>query len=102
MVRGRMKLDPARHMPALWISVLFWARSNLLYTLLYMPATRTQIYLTAEQRKKLDARRKRERKSLAAVVREAIDAYLSPGEADFRKIVRRRSAAFRISRFPHA
>ena len=63
------------------------ARSNLLYTLLYMPATRTQIYLTAEQRKKLDARRKRERKSLAAVVREAIDAYLSPGEADFRKIV---------------
>jgi len=60
---------------------------NLLYTLRYMPAPRTQIYLTAEQRKKLDARRKRERKSLAAVVREAIDAYLSPGEADFRKIV---------------
>src|SRR2546428_606270 len=37
-----------------------------------MPATRTQIYLSAEQRRRLEARRKRERKSLAAGVREAV------------------------------
>lgn len=39
-------------------------------------ATRTQIYLTKEQRRKLDARRKREGKALAAVIRDAVDAYL--------------------------
>jgi len=41
-----------------------------------MGATRTQIYLTKEQRRKLDARRKREGKTLAAVIRDAVDAYL--------------------------
>ena len=41
-----------------------------------MGATRTQIYLTTEQRRKLDARRKREGKTLAAVIRDAVDAYL--------------------------
>ena len=48
-----------------------------MYVVLYMGAIRTQIYLTKEQRKKLDARRKREHKTLAEVVREAIDAYLA-------------------------
>lgn len=43
---------------------------------MYMGATRTQIYLTADQRRKLDARRRREGKTLAAVIRDAIDAYL--------------------------
>src|SRR3989441_10677069 len=38
---------------------------SMLYTALYMSATRTQIYLSAEQRRRLEARRKRERKSLA-------------------------------------
>lgn len=42
-----------------------------------MPATRTQIYLTAEQRRRLDARRKREGRTLAALVREAVDTYLA-------------------------
>ena len=40
-------------------------------------ATRTQIYLTQEQRRKLDARRKTEGKTLAAVIRDAVDSYLS-------------------------
>ena len=40
-------------------------------------STRTQIYLTAEQRRRLDARVQREGHSLAHVVREAIDAYLT-------------------------
>ena len=48
----------------------------MLYTLLYMSTVRTQIYLTKEQRRRLDARGKRESKSLAALVREALDAYL--------------------------
>ncbi len=49
----------------------------MLYVVLYMGATRTQIYLTPEQRKKLDMRRRREHKTLANVVRDAIDAYLN-------------------------
>ncbi len=58
----------------------------MLYTALYMAATRTQIYLTSEQRQKLDSRRRRERKTLAAVVRDAIDAYLGKGPpVDLRK-----------------
>ena len=49
----------------------------MLYTALYMAATRTQIYLTKKQRQQLDARRKREGKTLAAVVRDAVDAYVA-------------------------
>jgi hypothetical protein len=41
-----------------------------------MSATRTQIYLTKEQRRKLDARMRRESKTLAQIVREAVDRYL--------------------------
>lgn len=48
----------------------------LLYTALYMAATRTQIYLTAEQRERLDALGHREGKALAELVREAVDEYL--------------------------
>ena len=58
----------------------------MLYTALYMASRRTQIYLTAEQRKRLDERRRREKRSLAELVREAVDTYLAdrtvdPGEA---------------------
>lgn len=42
-----------------------------------MASTRTQIYLTEPQRRRLDERQRREGKSLAAVVRETIDAYLT-------------------------
>ena len=49
----------------------------MLYVVMYMQgATRTQIYLSAQQRRRLDERRKREGKTLAAVIRDAIDAYL--------------------------
>ncbi len=51
-------------------------------TVLYMAARRTQIYLTAEQRKRLDERRRRERRTLAELVREAVDAYLADRPAD--------------------
>jgi predicted DNA-binding protein len=42
-----------------------------------MPSTRTQIYLTAEQRRRLDARRKRDQRTLAELIRDAVDAYLA-------------------------
>jgi hypothetical protein len=49
-----------------------------------MSATRTQIYLTQEQRKKLDARARREDTTLAQLIREAVDRYLENevGEPD--------------------
>ena len=54
----------------------------MLYTVLYMASRRTQIYLTAEQRKRLDERRRRERRTLAELVREAVDAYLADRSVD--------------------
>lgn len=48
----------------------------MLYAVLYMAALRTQVYLTPDQRRKIDAVRKREGKTLAEVVREALDAHL--------------------------
>ncbi len=54
----------------------------LLYNALYMAARRTQIYLTADQRKRLDERRRRERRTLAELVREAVDAYLADRSVD--------------------
>jgi hypothetical protein len=47
-----------------------------------MAATRTQIYLTDRQRRRLDERQRREGKSMAAVIRDAIDAYLTEPSAD--------------------
>jgi predicted DNA-binding protein len=47
-----------------------------------MASKRTQIYLTPAQRDAIDARMKRDGKSLAMVVREALDEYLTPGDAD--------------------
>lgn len=41
-----------------------------------MSAVRTQIYLTAAQREQLDRRRRAEGKSLAQLIRAAVDAYL--------------------------
>jgi hypothetical protein len=49
----------------------------MLYTALYMASTRTQIYLTEEQRRRLDARGKRSGQPLARMIREAVDAYLA-------------------------
>jgi predicted DNA-binding protein len=47
-----------------------------------MAARRTQIYLTEDQRKRLDERRRRERRTLAQLVREAVDAYLADRSVD--------------------
>jgi predicted DNA-binding protein len=54
-----------------------------MYTALYMAgALRTQIYLTADQRARLDELRERDGKSLAELVREALDAYVAERVAD--------------------
>jgi hypothetical protein len=56
---------------------------RLLYAALYMPpATRTQVYLTAEQRERLDALGRREGKTLAELVRAAVDDYLASAAPD--------------------
>lgn len=61
----------------------------MLYTALYMATTRTQIYLTKEQRAKLDAKAKREEKTLAELIREAVDRYLDtePSTVDRDRIL---------------
>ena len=54
----------------------------MLYTVLYMPSTRTQIYLTDDQRRRLDARGKRIGAPMARMIREAVDAYLADDKPD--------------------
>ena len=52
-----------------------------------MSATRTQVYFTEEQRRRLDAVARREGKTLAAVVREAVDAYVAPPPPDLAVVL---------------
>jgi hypothetical protein len=47
-----------------------------------MSATRTQVYLTEEQRERIDALAAAEGLTLAEVVRRALDAYLARVEPD--------------------
>jgi len=54
-----------------------------------MASTRTQIYLTAEQRAAIDARIKCDGKSLAWIVREALDQYLAPKRDPFQEVLDR-------------
>ena len=54
----------------------------MLYTPLYMPSTRTQIYLTDDQRRRLDARGQSTGAPLARMIRDAVDAYLADQQPD--------------------
>jgi hypothetical protein len=45
-------------------------------------AVRTQIYLTPGQREKLSERAKRQGRTMADVIREAVDDYLARGTVD--------------------
>jgi len=47
-----------------------------------MPATRTQVYFTRQQRQALDELAAREGTTLAEVVRAAVDAYLAQAPGD--------------------
>jgi hypothetical protein len=46
------------------------------YLVLYMPALRTQVYLSEEQRRRLDLLRRARGDSLAELIRAAVDDYL--------------------------
>lgn len=56
----------------------------MLYAVLYMASTRTQVYLTEDQRRRIDDLASRNGQSLAWIVREALDHYLA-GPAPDRK-----------------
>jgi hypothetical protein len=47
-----------------------------------MPSTRTQIYLTDDQRRRLDVRGRRTGAPMARMIREAVDAYLGDDRPD--------------------
>jgi hypothetical protein len=55
---------------------------NVLYSVLYMPSTRTQIYLTDDQRRRLDARGRRTGAPMARLIREAVEIYLAEERVD--------------------
>ncbi len=52
-----------------------------------MSATRTQVYFTQEQRRQLDALARREGKTLAKVVREAVDAYVAQAPPELEVVL---------------
>ena len=54
----------------------------MLYNALYMAATRTQVYLTKEQRQRLDALGARQGLALAQLIRDAVDLYLEKPRSD--------------------
>lgn len=56
--------------------------SIVLYSVLYMPSTRTQIYLTDDQRRRLDARGRRTGAPMARLIREAVEIYLAEDHVD--------------------
>ena len=59
-------------------------RDSACCTLCCVPATRTQIYLTEEQRQRIDALAEAEGVTMAEVVRRALDAYLEEESPDPR------------------
>jgi len=68
------------------------ARPLLLYAPLYMaasrvPATRTQVYLTQDQRAKLAALQRRDGRPLAEHVRAALDLYLAEEIPDMEAVL---------------
>ena len=54
----------------------------MLYAVLYMPSTRTQIYLTDDLRRRLDARGRRTGAPMARLIREAVEVYLADDTAE--------------------
>ena len=54
-----------------------------------MSATRTQVYFTIEQRRALDELAAREGKTLAEIVRQAVDAYVAQAPGEPEKVLER-------------
>jgi predicted DNA-binding protein len=59
-----------------------------MYTAAYMASKRTQLYLTEEQRRRLDEMGGRKSKKMAEMVREAVDSYLAASGTDFETALR--------------
>lgn len=55
--------------------------------LMYMAALRTQVYLTADQRQRLDRIVRSRGVPLAQVVREALDRYLAENDPDLEEVL---------------
>jgi len=53
-----------------------------MYAVLYMASIRTQIYLTDDLRRRLDARSRRTGAPMARLIREAVEAYLADDSPD--------------------
>ncbi len=53
-----------------------------MYAVLYMASTRTQIYLTDELRRRLDARGRQTGAPMARLIREAVEQYLADDTAE--------------------
>lgn len=65
-----------------------WRRPHLRRCILCgMSATRTQVYLTAEQRRRVDEIAARNETTMAAVIRTALDRYLRDGDADVGSVL---------------
>jgi predicted DNA-binding protein len=47
-----------------------------MYMMMYVDAVRTQIYLTRQQKSALDERSRREHRTMADLIREALDRFL--------------------------
>ncbi len=59
-----------------------------MYNVMYMGSTRTQIYLTEELRSKVDAECQRTGKSLAQVIRDALQEYLAARSTeDYQRVL---------------
>ena len=72
-----------------------------MYNVMYMGAQRTQIYLTAEQRARIDAECVRTGVSLAEVIRIAVDEYLAARDDDeYREVLRRTFGAIPDMPYP--
>lgn len=54
---------------------------------MYMAALRTQVYLTADQRQRLDRIVRSRGVPLAQVVREALDRYLAENDPDLEEVL---------------
>lgn len=59
----------------------------MMYAALYTPSAHTQVYLTDDQRRQLDARGKRTAAPLARMIREAVDAYLADDRPDLDAVL---------------
>lgn len=81
-------LAPSPSRAGIGVDACIVSRFGVLYAVLYMvKATRTQVYLTSDQRERIDELIKREGKSLAWVVREALDQYLAGPTSDRGRVL---------------